>query len=345
MSSVSTVQKPKVLALGYPSFVGEEYIKAFESQFLLDVVVPSSRKQTVHDVAERVAWSGPYDALLARLGSSAYSPFDAEFLQPLIPHCKILASSSAGFDKVDVDWLTKNGMWFCNTRGAVSEATADMAMFLILAVLRDTYRAEKNAREGLWRTNLRTSTDPGGKILGIVGMGSIGKDVARKAAAFNMRIYYYNPTQYPPDIEKQYGATYCSSLSELLSISDVISLHCRLIAETRNMISYKEFSQMKDGVFFVNTARGAIVDEEALIEALKTEKVKRAGLDCFATEPNINPYFLNSENCVIQPHMGGLTDGAFGKAEKECLENIKAFFETGRPIAPVNELSTREAAL
>lgn len=109
-------------------------------------------------------------------------------------------------------------------------------------------------------------------------------------------------------------------------------------AETTNLISHNEFAQMKDGVFFINTARGPIVDEEALIAALESGKVSRAGLDVFEAEPKINPYFAASDRCTIQPHLGGLTNRAALDAEIECFENIKALFKTGRPVAPVNEV-------
>jgi lactate dehydrogenase-like 2-hydroxyacid dehydrogenase len=129
-------------------------------------------------------------------------------------------------------------------------------------------------------------------------------------------------------------------LEKLLSSSDVVSVNCPLNAETTNLISRKEFAAMKDGVYFINTARGPIVDEEALIEALESGKVHRAGLDVFAGEPSIHQYFLQSDKCIIQPHLGGLTDTAFKNAETECFENIRSFFETGKPIAPVNKVSS-----
>lgn len=156
-----------------------------------------------------------------------------------------------------------------------------------------------------------------------------------------MDVHYYNRRRLPPEDEKVYGATYCSTLEELLRVSDVISVCCPLDASTKGLLSHKEFSQMKDGVFLVNTARGAIIDDDALIAALESGKVARAGLDAFEDEPKIHPYYMESDRCVIQPHLGGLTKRARRDAEKECLENIKAFFSTGRPVAPVNEVVTK----
>ena len=175
MPSVNDTSKPKVLALGYPSYAGDSFMQSFESSFRIDVVEPTTRARTVADLAAKVASSGPYDALLVRMGIGPYEPFDKELLQPLVPHCKILVSASAGYNEFDVEWMTENGMWFCNTRSAVSEATADMAIFLILSILKDASRAEKSARSGLWRADHSPTTDPSGLTLGIVGLGGIGR--------------------------------------------------------------------------------------------------------------------------------------------------------------------------
>ena len=270
------------------------------------------------------------------MGTIPYEPFDEDLLGGLGPDCKIIVSASAGFNEFDVDWMTRAGMWFCNTVEAVSEPTADMAMFLILAVTRNTTLAEKQAREGKWKEGLTPSQDPVGKTLGIVGLGGIGKYVALKAKVFDMSIRYYNRHRLPADEEAKYSATYCEDLHTLLSTSDIVSIHTPLNAQTENMISHAEFDAMKDGAFLVNTARGAIVNEEALINALEGGKLARAGLDVFYDEPRINEYFMKSDRVVIQPHMGGLTVSAFAKSQLECLENIRAFFEKGRPNSPVN---------
>lgn len=239
--------------------------------------------------------------------------------------------------------MTRNGIWFCNTLDAVAEATADMAMFLTLAVLRDSYRAERGARSGTWKAGLVPSRDPSNTTLGIIGMGSIGKYLARKASVFNMRIKYYNRKRLSPSDEAKYSATYCPTLEQLLAESDVVSINCPLTKETTNLISHKQISQMKDGAFIVNTARGAIIDEDALIAGLESGKITRAGLDVFVDEPGMNEYFRTSDKVICQPHMGAVTTEAFRRGEKECLENLRAFFRTGRPVAPVNEIDHKAA--
>lgn len=153
---------------------------------------------------------------------------------------------------------------------------------------------------------------------------------------FNLKIKYYNRTRLPADQEKAYNATYCSSLHDLLSSSDIVSINCPLNTATTNLISTAEFAAMKDGAFLINTARGAIIDEAALKIALESGKVARAGLDVLCNEPNVDPWFFGKDNVIIQPHLGGLTDVAFMKAERECFENVRAFFEEGKANSPVN---------
>lgn len=158
-----------------------------------------------------------------------------------------------------------------------------------------------------------------------------------------MKILYFNRSQLSADIEAAYGAKYCSSLHELLAISDVVSINCLLNTSTTNLISDAEFTVMKHGVYLINTARGPIVEERALKQALESGKVTRAGLDVLCNEPNVDPYFLESEKVIIQPHLGGLTDVAFQKAERECFENIRAYFKDGKPISPVAQIPARKA--
>lgn len=153
-----------------------------------------------------------------------------------------------------------------------------------------------------------------------------------------MRIKYYKRNQLSPKLEEQYKASYCSTLHELLSSADVVSINCPLNKATEGLIGPVEFQAMKDGAFFINTARGQVVQENALKEALESGKITRAGLDVFCNEPNIDPWFLESDKCIVQPHLGGLTDAAFQRAERECFENVRALFTTGVPNSPVNSV-------
>ena len=229
-----------------------------------------------------------------------------------------------------------HGIYFTNTLHAVSEATADMAVFLVLATVRNCSVAERQARAGEWKTGLTPSDDTYGKTLGVVGMGAIGKFVAAKAGVLGMRVLYHNRHRLDRGEEERLGAAYCETLEELLRAADVVSVHVPLNEQTRDLISTAQFDMMKDGSYLVNTARGAIVNQEALISALESDKLRRAGLDVFENEPAIDPRLMRSEKVVLQPHMGGLTVSAFAKSERECLENVRALFETGVPNSPVN---------
>ncbi|KAJ5108935.1 hypothetical protein N7456_005610 [Penicillium angulare] len=337
MSPGRVEKKPRIVSLGTPQYIGSEYLDEFSKGFDFEVLDASNRAETQEKLPALIKAKGPIDGFIIRMGTPPYEPFDEDLLKALVPGCRIITSASAGFNEFDIDWMAKQGIVFCNSVDAVAEATADMAMFLILSVLKNASNAERSAKRGDWRKNLVPTRDPTNLTLGIVGMGSIGKYLAKKALAFNMKIRYYNRRRLPEDIEQLYNAVYCPSLHELLGSSDVVSLNCPLNAETTNLISEPEFAAMKDGAFLVNTARGAVVKESALKEALQSGKVTRAGVDVLCDEPNVDPWFLEENNNVtVQPHLGGLTDFAFHKAEKECFENVKALFKTGKANSPVN---------
>ncbi|KAJ4007279.1 hypothetical protein NW752_007742 [Fusarium irregulare] len=331
----SLERTPRVVALGKPEFVDGEYIKNFQQDFAYEILDASNHQEALKKLPLMLEQHGPIDAFIIRMGRPPYRPFDKIF-KLLTPHCKIIASAAAGYDDLAVEWCTEQGIWLCNSVDAVAEATADMAFFLTLAVIRDTYRGERSLREGNWRGPVVPSRDPWGMTLGIIGMGAIGKCLAKRAVAFNMKIKYFNRRRLSTEDEAKYQATYCPTLHELLAQSDVVSINCPLTKETENLISTQEIEIMKEGAFLVNTARGAIVDEAALIEALESGKITRAGLDVFLQEPDLNEYFKTSDKVVIQPHVAGLTDLAFQRGEKEAFENIKALFKTGSPISPVN---------
>ncbi|KAK5692699.1 hypothetical protein LTR17_025355 [Elasticomyces elasticus] len=329
-------RRPKVISISYPKWAGEEYMKTFERDFELHHIVPSDRAGTVAALKAKVESDGPFEAIAVLMGTGPYEPFDEEMLKPLLPQCKLVVSASAGYDDYDVEWMTKHNIVFCNSRNAVNESTADLTIFLTLGILRDYSRLQISMREGCWRGGLAPVRDPAGLTLGIVGMGAIGKHVARKAAAFNLRVAYYQRNRLSSEIEDRLNATYCDSLDELLSTADIVSLNCPLNGNTRGLIGKAELASMKDGVFIVNTSRSAIIDEDALIAALESGKVARAGMDVFVGEPKPNAYFLNSDRVMIQPHMGGITDMAWQKAYREALENMRAFFTTGKAISPIN---------
>ena len=171
--------KPRVVCLGEPKYVGAAYLAEFQKEYNYSVLPARNRTETQAMLPADIAANGPIDAFIIRMGTPPYEPFDEGLLKALAPHCKIIVSASAGYNEFDVNWMADQGIVFCNTVNAVAEPTADMALFLILSVLRNTTNAEKSARNGTWRApasgGLVPARDPSGLTLGIVGMGAIGK--------------------------------------------------------------------------------------------------------------------------------------------------------------------------
>jgi lactate dehydrogenase-like 2-hydroxyacid dehydrogenase len=168
-------RKPHVVCLGTPNYAGEDYISNFSKDFDFEALDAKDREQAVSKLPALIKQNGPVDAFIVRMGTPPYEPFD--FFGPLTPSCKVITSASAGYNEFDIDWMSKNGIIFCNSVDAVAEATADMAMFLILSTLRNAANAEKSVKAGKWRSRagLVPARDPTGLTLGIVGMGAIGK--------------------------------------------------------------------------------------------------------------------------------------------------------------------------
>ncbi|KAF4545431.1 Glycerate-and formate-dehydrogenase [Lasiodiplodia theobromae] len=368
ISSNPSDARPKVLVLGDPKYLDPDYLSAFKKSYDVTILpTPTTRPHLLSTtLPATVTTHGPFAALITRLDatSSPYAPFDATFFTPFLPHLRVVASGQAGADAFDVAWLTRRGVWFCNTRNAVAEATADWAVGLVLAVVRDAWGLSAGMRRGEWRGGYgggggRLVRDPGDLVLGVVGMGAIGRRVARKCvAAFGMRVVYYargggrlgreeeeEVVKGGCSAEEGKGREVlrcCETLEELLRSCDVLSLHCPLTPETEGLIGAEQLRLMKRGSFVVNTSRGGVVDEAALIEALESGHIERAGLDVFEDEgedgKGIRQYWLESERVVVQPHVGGLTEGSLRRAQKEAFENVRSYFETGRPVAPFNEL-------
>ncbi|KAI8158945.1 hypothetical protein K4K49_003415 [Colletotrichum sp. SAR 10_70] len=330
-------RKPRVLSIASPSYAGDDFVSRFQSTCDLHIILPSDRKGTVQAISDARKSDGPFDAVLIGMGNGGYERFDEGLLSPLLPELKIVASVNAGYSEFDMEWFNKNKIVVTNTVDAVAEPTADIAIFLMLGALRDTSRLEAEIRNGGWRGGSKLPLlDPKGRTLGIIGMGKIGKHVARKSQVFGMDVQYYNRTRLSPEEESRLSVEYAGSLEALLKTSDVVSINCPLTPETRGLIGSEEFAKMKDGVILVNTGRGAVVDETAFIEALESGKVARAGLDVFDGEPNVNSYFRNSTQCIVQPHMGSWTDVAWGNAYREAMDNVRALFATGKAVSQVN---------
>ncbi|KAF2224174.1 D-isomer specific 2-hydroxyacid dehydrogenase [Elsinoe ampelina] len=253
---------------------------------------------------------------------SVTGPFDQELISLLPPSLKYIVHSGAGYNGVDVPALTDRGIAFSSTPIAVDDATADVALLLMLGALRRVTVPFTAVRKGEWRgKDFNLGHDPKKKTLGILGMGGIGRAVAKRAKAFGMTIQYHNRSRLSEELED--GARYVS-FDDLLATSDVISLNLALNPSTTHIIGEKEFGKMKDGVVIVNTARGPIIDEAALVEALDSGKVFSAGLDVFEEEPKIHPGLLKNERAVLLPHIGTATWETQKDMELLVLENLRS---------------------
>ncbi|KAL1996565.1 hypothetical protein VTN49DRAFT_7430 [Thermomyces lanuginosus] len=281
--------------------------------------------------------SGRFDGVVAiyRTLSSVQitGRIDAELLDALPSSVRYIANCGAGYDQIDVDDCTAHNprILVSNVPTAVDDATADVNMFLILGALRNFNAGMQALREGKWRGNPPPPLghDPEGKTLGILGMGGIGRNLARKARAFGMKIIYHNRRPLPAELAEPIEAEYVS-FDELLARSDVLSLNLPLNPHTRHIIGKKEFEKMKDGVVVVNTARGAVMDEAALVEALDSGKVFSAGLDVFEEEPTVHPGLLKNPNVILVPHMGTWTLETSKAMEEWAIDNVRRALETGK---------------
>lgn len=253
-------------------------------------------------------------------------------------------NAGAGYDQVDVHACTEHGIKVSNTPTAVDDATADNNMFLILGALRGFNSSMFALRRGEWKGNPAPPLghDPQGKTLGILGMGGIGRNLKKKAEVFGMKVIYHNRNRLSE--EESGGADYVE-FDELLKRSDVLSTNLPLnVSETarkrkqnanskqkntRHIISTKEFEKMKDGIVIVNTARGAVIDEAALVEALNSGKVWSAGLDVFEEEPKVHPGLIACDRAMLLPHMGTWTAETQTKMERWAIDNVRQAMEKG----------------
>ncbi len=253
------------------------------------------------------------------------------------PDLRIIANVGVGFNNIDWAHARDRGIAVTNTPGALTEATADLTVALILAAARRLVEGDRFLRAGRftgWDLELLLGLELRGAVLGIVGLGRIGRAVAARARAFGMEIVYHNRRPLPPELEPAAGARWLP-LDELLAQSDVVSLHCPLTPGTRHLIGERALARMKDGAVLVNTARGPVVDEAALARALRSGKLLAAGLDVYEDEPAVRPELLALDNVILLPHIGSANRRTREAIVTMAVENLKAFFATGRPLNPV----------
>ena len=255
-------------------------------------------------------------------------------LSKAAPDLKMIANYGVGVDHIDLMSARDKRIIITNTPGVLTEDTADMAMLLILGITRRMSEGEKMLRAGKWKIwspigmlGMRLRD----KNLGIIGMGRIGQALALRAKTFGLNIHYYNRQQINEDLEKSLCATYWASLDQMITQMNIISLNCSSTPDTHHIMSRRRIGLMQKNAYLINTTRGDVVDEDALIEALEEKAIARAGLDVYKNEPNINPRLLNLDNVLLTPHMGSATDEARIAMGEKVIINVKTFLDGHSP--------------
>ncbi|MDX6620887.1 MAG: glyoxylate reductase [Gaiellales bacterium] len=291
-------------------------------------------QETALSVAELHAAIAGADAVVTLLNDRV----DEAFLEAAGPQLRIVANVAVGYNNIDVPACARHGVLVTNTPGVLTDATADIAMALILMTMRRLGEGERVIRSQVgwrWHMHFMLGTSLQGKTLGIVGLGQIGTATARRARAFGMDIVYSGRRRGDAAVEAELGARF-TGFDDLLATCDVVSLHCPLTPETTHLITAARLAQMRGDAYLVNTTRGPVVDEAALAEALRTGVIAGAGLDVFEREPEIHPALLELENAVLIPHLGSATIETRTAMAVLAARNAVAVLGGGEPLTPVS---------
>jgi len=269
-----------------------------------------------------------YDAVLCLLTDK----IDGEVFNAAGKNCKIFANYAVGYDNIDVKAAESHGIKISNTPGVLTETVAEHTFALMMAISHRIAEADRFTRAGKykgWAPMLLLGNDISGKTLGIVGLGRIGSMVAHHAQkGFGAKIIYHDIKK-NEDFEKEFGAVYKEKLEDLLGEADYVSIHVPLLDSTRHLINAESFKVMKDSAYLVNTSRGPVIDEEALVHALKNKTIKGAALDVFEDEPRLKPGLADLENVILTPHIASGTEETRQAMSRIAAENVIAALEGG----------------
>lgn len=311
--------KPKV-------FITRRWTESVEAKLrnLYDVTLNETDRPLTTDEFKNALQN--YDAVCPTVCDS----FPADVLNVENKRCKILANFGVGYNHIDLEAAKANGLIVTNTPNVLTQSTADIAMTLLLMTARRGAEGDRLVRAKKWAGWCPTSmlsSNVTGTTLGLIGFGRIGQAMARKAHhGFDMNIIYFSPSAANEYVTQDLNAKRCETLEELLSQSDFVSLHCPAGAGTKHLINAQTLKMMKSTAHLINTARGDVVDSEALIEALKNKHIAGAGLDVYENEPNIHDGFLELENVQLLPHLGSATLETRTAMGEKVLTNLAAYF-------------------
>ncbi|MDC2998118.1 D-glycerate dehydrogenase [Candidatus Pelagibacter sp.] len=268
--------------------------------------------------------------------TSLTDKMDAETINKLPESIKIISNFAVGFGNIDLEAAKKRNIAVTNTPDVLTDATAEIGILLILGACRRASEGIESARQGGWKwsADYLIGKQLTGSRLGILGMGRIGQKIAKVAKSLGMIIHYHNRSKLNED--KEQGATYHDSLKGLLSVSDVLSICCPASKETIDMINKETIEYLPKGAIVTNVARGDIVDDDAMIDALERRKVYAVGLDVYKNEPNLNPGYLKQKSAFILPHLGSATKDTRTAMANLAIDNLDEFFRTGSCINKVN---------
>jgi glyoxylate reductase len=323
-------------------FMKKVFITAIIPQIGIDIlkknniqVVQNKSYQPISKL-ELIRKSKDCDAIISLL----INKIDSSIIDKL-PNLKIISNYAAGYNNIDFKYASSKNIWVTNTPDVLTNATADVAFGLLIACARRFREADVFTRKEkfkIWRSDLLLGKELYGKNLGIIGTGRIGKAVAKRALGFGMNIFYNNLERNLP-LEMELKAKYLS-LNKLLRTCDFISLHTPLTSKTYRLIDKKKFALMKKDAVLINTSRGEVIDEKALVQALKSKKLFSAGLDVYEFEPRITKKLLKLENVILLPHIGSATEEARNKMAEIAAQNVVNVLEGKSPITPVNKINS-----
>ena len=294
--------------------------------------VKLNKEDKIYSSEEILKLSEDCDGIL----SFTTAKFDKALINNLPNSIKIISNYAVGFSNIDIEVATQKGIVVTNTPDVLTEATADITILLLLGASRRAYEGRKFAEKEnwVWATNFLMGKQMSNKKLGILGMGRIGRAVAQRARGFGMEIHYHNRSKLSPDLEL--GATYHDNIKSLFSQSDFLSINCPATAETTNLLNEETINFLPDKAVVANAARGDIIDDAAMIKAMKSGKIFALGLDVYNGEPKINEEYLQLDNLFLLPHLGSSTKRTRIDMGDRAIDNLETFFSGKTPLDKVN---------
>ena len=302
----------------------ERIKKTFDAKF--------NNEDKIYNSDELISLSQGCDGIL----SFVTTPINKEVIEKLPDTIKIISNYAVGYGNIDVDAAKKKGIIVTNTPEVLTDATADISILLLLGASRRAYEGRRDAEKENWKwsADYLIGKQMSGKKLGIIGMGNIGRAVAQRAKGFDMEIHYHNRSRLDPSLEN--GAIYHKDLKDLLKNSEFLSINCPGSKETENLINEETINYLPDRAVVANAARGEVIDDEAMIQAMKSGKIFGLGLDVYKGEPKINPKYLELNNLFLLPHLGSATKKTRIAMGDRAIDNLEAFFLGNKPKDQVN---------